>query len=68
LVQASVALEEFPLRADNRPGGNGGKLVVPVWLAKGSMRDTQAAQPIEAIEQLPFIGNADHDKMRVRTI
>src|SRR2546422_5688749 len=68
LFQATVASEDFALWADNWPGGDGGEFVLSIWFVKCPKRHIQTAQPIKAVKKLAFIGNANDDKMRMRTI
>ncbi len=68
LFQATVALEYMPLQTDNRSSGNGGQFVISIGFVKSSMRDIQTAKSIEATEKPTFIGDANDDKVRVRTI
>ena len=44
--QASVALEDLPLLADDWPGGNGGEFVLSIRLVKSSMGNGEAAKAI----------------------
>jgi hypothetical protein len=46
VIQASVALEELPLLAGNRPRGDGGEFVLSIRLVKCSMRDILTAPTI----------------------
>jgi hypothetical protein len=63
LHQAAVPFEDVPLRAADRPGGDGGEFVLAIGFVEGSKWDVQPAQSIQANEKLPFIGDADDDKM-----
>jgi hypothetical protein len=68
MSQASVAFEELPLLASDRPGGDCGEFVLPVRLVKCSMRDIVTAKTIQTMKKPSFIGDANDDEVWVRTI
>ena len=68
VIQAPVVLEESPCLADNRASRDCGEFVVSIRLVKWSMCDREATKAIQATKKLPLIGNADDDKVRMRTI
>jgi hypothetical protein len=68
MIQAPVAAEESPCLAGNRAGGECGEFVVSIGLVERSMCDRELAKTVQATKKLAFIGNADDDKVRMRTI
>lgn len=63
LTKAAVASKMSAVFAENRPSGQGGKLIASVGFVERPMWNVELAKPVQALVQLAFISNATDDEM-----
>jgi hypothetical protein len=61
LAEATVAAEDAAVLAEDRPRGEGRKLIASVGFVKRPMRHTELAESLHALAQMTFVGNAADD-------
>jgi hypothetical protein len=61
LAQAAVAPEQAATLIEDRFGGDGRQLIVPVGFMKRSMGDAELLQTLQALNELALAGDATDD-------
>ena len=66
LAQAAVASKESAMFTENRPGGEGRKLIASVGFVERPVRHAEPAESLHALVQVTFVGNAADNEMGMR--
>jgi hypothetical protein len=63
MAQAAVAAEDVAVPAEDRPRGQGRKLIASVRFMERPMRHAEPAEPLHALKQMTQVGCAADDQM-----
>lgn len=66
LTQAAVTSEESAILPEDRPGGQGRKLIASVRFVERLVWNVEPPESLDALVQVTFVGNAADNEMRMR--